>query len=878
MNKKVLSAILFSALFAGTGTFTSCIDNDEPAGIEELRGAKAELLRAKVAVEQAQASLLMAQAEVQKAMAEKELAAAEINKAIAAINQAKADSINVKTEQEREALKQTIARNEMQLDSLQLKHQVIMTNLNKCLAETNYAYEMALAQIAVVKELFPLGVDDKFTLASLHTKVETWKTAVAKADSIVQIKQVSYDSALIHYEYLGQISTDSLKAKADTAEIKLNRAKASLAEYENWLTEDVVTKDWRAEIDKLVAQSDSLAKLMANVNLSSSLAQNSPEYIALKKAVVDALLPATVDSAYSYTYKLFNPDTPAVEDSTYVLYGVVSTADTTTYLDKNVVANQGDSLKAQVEDAMAKIAVYTSGKLTGGRLYLDKEHLASFTAEKKDRLDTLATKKVDTAANSETSTKLVNAWKAALAAYKAGKALSTDAMFKAAVAPATENTGKYQEFLDAIDEAAGDAVKISKAQGKFADAVVAYYATLPTAQVGVASITLEYTSGKYSSKSISAWLSDADYKETYLGLINDYFGGDTDNQDYDGLKKLWTSNTIAKEEYDKDADENIINVRTKLNGAFTKWVEVRHDDEKTVDNVTAYNAGTISTLKMTTGSTPAPATLYGQLVKASLDAFGKASQYVFGDYATNVNPDGYLLVQPSEKDVEYLFFKNNESYAGLGAYGKYLCATNTAIQEYAKNYKSIVTSLEGAIKYWEAKYAILKAKKEAWDKTLADAKKAQSDYEIANINSSSKKYGELNTEKLRVDAIKLALQKAVNTYLPGTLKQDYTEAPDGSYTGSFSELSAYGTQMFIENLEEIIGVQQQYVRDYERELATAKLALELNKTKEYSAVAIAEKELNDAIASLEACQAKLDEALANAKKALEIIAALNAAE
>ena len=76
MNKKVLSAILFSALFAGTGTFTSCIDNDEPAGIEELRGAKAELLRAKVAVEQAQASLLMAQAEVQKALAAKENAAA----------------------------------------------------------------------------------------------------------------------------------------------------------------------------------------------------------------------------------------------------------------------------------------------------------------------------------------------------------------------------------------------------------------------------------------------------------------------------------------------------------------------------------------------------------------------------------------------------------------------------------------------------------------------------------------------------------------------------------------------------------------------------------------------------------------------------------
>ena len=57
MNKKYLSVVLFGALMLGTaGTFTGCIDNDEPAGIEELRGAKAELLKAKAAVEQADAA------------------------------------------------------------------------------------------------------------------------------------------------------------------------------------------------------------------------------------------------------------------------------------------------------------------------------------------------------------------------------------------------------------------------------------------------------------------------------------------------------------------------------------------------------------------------------------------------------------------------------------------------------------------------------------------------------------------------------------------------------------------------------------------------------------------------------------------------------
>lgn len=59
-------------LMAGTSTslLTSCIDNDEPAGIIDLRGAKAELLRAKAAVEQAEAAIKTAQVKWYEADAE----------------------------------------------------------------------------------------------------------------------------------------------------------------------------------------------------------------------------------------------------------------------------------------------------------------------------------------------------------------------------------------------------------------------------------------------------------------------------------------------------------------------------------------------------------------------------------------------------------------------------------------------------------------------------------------------------------------------------------------------------------------------------------------------------------------------------------------
>ena len=55
----LVAALLLSGT---TATFTGCIDNEEPAGITELRGAKAELLRAKAVVEAAEAAIKNAQA------------------------------------------------------------------------------------------------------------------------------------------------------------------------------------------------------------------------------------------------------------------------------------------------------------------------------------------------------------------------------------------------------------------------------------------------------------------------------------------------------------------------------------------------------------------------------------------------------------------------------------------------------------------------------------------------------------------------------------------------------------------------------------------------------------------------------------------------
>ena len=72
--KKWTYLVAAGILLGATPVFTGCIDNDEPEGITVLRGAKAELLKAKASVvaasvEQikAEAALKLAEAEVKKA-------------------------------------------------------------------------------------------------------------------------------------------------------------------------------------------------------------------------------------------------------------------------------------------------------------------------------------------------------------------------------------------------------------------------------------------------------------------------------------------------------------------------------------------------------------------------------------------------------------------------------------------------------------------------------------------------------------------------------------------------------------------------------------------------------------------------------------------
>lgn len=171
-------------LMAGTSTslLTSCIDNDEPAGITDLRGAKAELLRAKAAVEQAEAAIKTAQVKWYEAEAEIKNQEAEQAKLktswLEAQYQAQKDSIQAETQ------KYVEQQNKLYIEALQAS------------AEANAEYQKALAAIeaalvgvkesAYAERLMGLLSDEPFTYEYqiFNTESKQWETKTIEVKGI----------------------------------------------------------------------------------------------------------------------------------------------------------------------------------------------------------------------------------------------------------------------------------------------------------------------------------------------------------------------------------------------------------------------------------------------------------------------------------------------------------------------------------------------------------------------------------------------------------------------------------------------------------------------------------------------------------------------
>ena len=817
MNKKVLSAILFSALFAGSGTFTSCIDTDEPAGIENLRGAKAELIRAKVSVEQANATLLLAQAEVEKAKAAKKNAEAEIEKAKAAQAQAEAELAEITNEEKRAELEMTIAANKQILEENALTHQAAMLGLQEALAAAQRSYELALAQIEIAKAV--CSEEDYVTLGELKLAVSIAQGEVDEAAAEVASAEETYYNMTVANKHFGELVTECIEKRVADAEQDLKDAQDDLAKWESYVNEDSVAVNWMEEIAEMEDSVAAIKDLYNKKFVALELLKESEEFALLLKAereAEEAYYDQEVDSVYSFEM--------LAEDSYTATLALVD--DETEISNEEVTEEEAKAAKA----AEAIVFLKDVDNDNAGYIAELETRIASYTTEKKYWLDSIAAmaEKTDAAA-AEAIAKDLKAWEDALAAFKAAKSISTDAMFKE-----SDGSGALKTYNTAITAAAGDATKIVVAKQNFADAIVAFYAGLPANQFAYNTITLK--TGKnaidediYATKNIKEWLTGNE-KAIYFDLLSDYFGGD--------LKKFWSVG-------DKETVEAGKAPTVKATGAVAAYIQKRLEGEVADD--------------LDTDDEGAPTTLYGKLVKASEKAFGGADKWA--DKVGGDMQDGYLHNKPTAEDAAYVF-ANLEAGETMGTYGLSLVAENEETAFEAKNYEAIIENLEAAVAYWTAKWDILVASHAAAEKALETAEAAVEEY-AKQWTGLEEEIEEIRNRVARLTKMTNILKEAVMTYLPA----EYTD-----------EYDTYDVEGFAEFLKEQVESAKEDVVEAEWELAEAKHAAELALDGKYDPFAEAKKALDDAVAALEKAQAELDEATANLAKGLEIIAAVNAAE
>ena len=830
MNKKVLSAILFSALFAGTGTFTSCIDNDEPAGIEELRGAKAELIRAKVAVEQAEAAYKLAQAELEKAKAAKEAALAKQEEAKAKKEQAIAEQQEAATAKEKALAEQEIAKAQQAMEIALLQHQAALLEEKQALAEAQREYEIAIKQIEIAKAL--MSEESKIAVSDLVKDVEDLNKKIAKKQAKIDGKVAELNSAALVFELDSAFEVAKAEASLKAKKAELDANAELIAKYKKYLANDSTLEEsaWREEIAKIEAEIAEYDKQIAVFKVDSAKALNGEERKALDKAIADAKKALSLEQD-----TLDNMVLAENVADTLLWYNDVQNDMTTIKFDKNTSAVVFAKAVAGDNYADAKDSLDYKGILEE----LRKEH-DSYTTERQYWLDSIARKSASaTTKDAENAEKVKKAYTDAKAAYIAGKALSTDALSK-------ETTGAIAVLDKALTDAAGkenEAVLKSKAWSTFADAVVAYYNSLPAAQATVNSVTLK-VAGKetYNTKTIVAWLSDADYKDVYAESVVTYFGGDK--------AKLYALNTVEKEELNTATGEPT----TRLNGAFKTFVQKEVKDEQYTKE--EKEGKVVYTAK----------SLLGSLQVASLVAFGDASNYVIASEMTGLDQKGYLQDVPSNDDIKYVALTLSKE---VGTWGDYVLSLDDKVDYLTNNHKAIKADLKAAIDNLTALV----------DEIRDDSKKANDDILAAELVVTAAEQALTDyTEKIKADYIEATAELDANLTYMKRLADDLGYAVDLYLSNAGIYQNYNGEALFVKFLTDELKKAEENVIHYEYAVAKAEYYLQLTKDGGFDAamkLEIVKKELAELEAEMAELVKQLSEAVEKLATAEEI---WNAAE
>ena len=179
MRKNFLAIYALVGALVASPVFTSCVDNEESPSVTQLRGAKAEQLKAAAALAQAQAA---AETTLANAEAALKAAQAEYQNALAEAKKAETANQEEMTKQAQERFALEIAQLEAQTEMYLLQYQASIQNYKNQLEDAEYnrfnqLYSRYLNELDELIDMQRQLVNDKNQLARLEANVisqEAW--------------------------------------------------------------------------------------------------------------------------------------------------------------------------------------------------------------------------------------------------------------------------------------------------------------------------------------------------------------------------------------------------------------------------------------------------------------------------------------------------------------------------------------------------------------------------------------------------------------------------------------------------------------------------------------------------------------------------------
>ena len=343
MRKKWTYVAIVSMMLGVAPVFTGCVDTDEPAGLEQLRGAKAELLKAKAQVQLALAEVEAANARYRDQEAAWMKAKADYEAQVAREKELQNDLLEAKNEIEKQkaqaeydAYLEELARQKELLDAqlaVDLKNleadmkqaeinlEVLRQELELAKVSGTEATQAAIAALqADVETAYVKLYGGYLTVTSTSTSSGIWgdhTTTTQKEEKVIGALPEYYyakkaeQEALAYQaqgfdckitkvldkenEWTGEYKvtpkkgdqnwTGTLSAYVEQARAELDAANKLLTDLETYGDKEVEGTDWKAEVEKLQAE---IKKLQADMDVQKAQlgqAHATPEYLAADQAV-----------------------------------------------------------------------------------------------------------------------------------------------------------------------------------------------------------------------------------------------------------------------------------------------------------------------------------------------------------------------------------------------------------------------------------------------------------------------------------------------------------------------------------------------------------------------------------------------------------------